>query len=273
MPRAPVPVSNVLRSFEKQFETKIAPLRLAEAWDNVGMLVECPSSVELNSLRILACIDVTNEVVSEAIDKRCNIILSYHPVLFKAIHSLSLSNQLPLLRCIQAGINIFVPHTALDSASGGMNDYLCNIFEKNEKSRIGIRDDPVSGASVGRILSFAHAVPFAEILILLKRSLNLERIRYASPATSSTQVISSIAVCVGSGASVLNGVEADLYLTGEMSHHEILAATAKGRAVVLLDHSSSERPFLPELARRVAMFDGVESISVSVCDVEPIKTA
>lgn len=55
---------------------------------------------------------------------------------------------------------------------------------------------------------------------------------------------SSVAICAGSGSSVLNGVDADVYLTGEMSHHEILAANANGTHVVLCTHDGSERPWL-----------------------------
>ena len=59
--------------------------------------------------------------------------------------------------------------------------------------------------------------------------------------------ISSIAVCAGSGASVFKGVEADLYLTGEMSHHEVLAMVALGRSVILTNHTNTERGFLKDV--------------------------
>ena len=75
--------------------------------------------------------------------------------------------------------------------------------------------------------------------------------------------IKSIAVCAGSGASVFKGVEADLFLTGEMSHvsrtdtfnmraeeqHEVLAVVAKGQSVVLCNHTNTERPYLSRVLR------------------------
>ena len=273
MPRAPSPVSHILKCFVSQFETKIAPLSLAESWDNVGILIECPSAEQLQSLRIIACIDLTNEVISEAIQKKCNMILSYHPILFRPVQSLSCVSHLPLLRCIEGGVNVFSPHTALDAAVGGMNDHLCDVFKGFEKSRVGVRTDNNTGASIGRVLQLTEMVSLDCIIKALKKALKVSQVRYASPHETMEVRVTSIAVCVGSGGSLLAGADADVYLTGEMSHHEILSATSKGRSVILLDHSSSERPFLPELVRRVSELDLVEFVCVSERDIEPIKVA
>ena len=59
--------------------------------------------------------------------------------------------------------------------------------------------------------------------------------------------VSSIAVCAGSGSSVLKGVEADVYITGEMSHHEVLDAVSCRRTVILCEHSNTERGYLLKL--------------------------
>ncbi len=273
MPRAPVPISPILRSFLNDFTTKIAPLELAEKWDNVGFLIETHKSIELESLRILTCIDLTAEVALEAERKKCNMILSYHPVLFKAVHSLSLSQNGPILRCLDANISVFSPHTALDSTEGGMNDFICDIFRDQEVGRDAVRTELQSGANIGRISRLKSSTSLTDIITILKRKLDIPTIRFVCPTSYPGDFrVSSIGVCVGSGASVLSGAPADLYLTGEMSHHEILSAKASGKAVVLLDHSSSERPYLSTLAARVAEFDCVECISVSEADTEPIRS-
>ena len=72
---------------------------------------------------------------------------------------------------------------------------------------------------------------------------------------------------------MLSGAPADLLLTREMTHRDFLATVAKGKSVIMLDHSSSERPFLPELAKRIEQLEGVEFVSVSECDTEPIRIA
>lgn len=272
MPRAPLPVSKVLRAFVDEFEQKIASLSLAESWDNVGVLVETPSAGKLGKLSVLTCIDLTSDVVSEAIDKKCDLILAYHPVLFRPAHSLSMKLQKPILRCVENGINIFSPHTALDTTTGGMNDFIGDIFLPHEESRAGIKPSPIDGFSIGRIINLKNQLSLQDVISLVKSKLSVDRVRYATAMTLTDRNIKSIGICVGSGASVLNGSCSDLYITGEMTHHDILAAKADGKSVILLDHSSSERPFLPTLAEKLSHLQNIQSVSVSEYDVEPIQT-
>ncbi|KAG8683645.1 NGG1 interacting factor [Ceratobasidium sp. 423] len=67
----------------------------------------------------------------------------------------------------------------------------------------------------------------------------------------SERSIRTIAICAGSGGSLLKGVKAHAYLTGEMSHHEVLAAVAQGTSVILCGHSNTERPYLPTLQKKL----------------------
>ena len=89
---------------------------------------------------------------------------------------------------------------------------------------------------------------------------------------SGTQQIRSVAVCAGSGGSVLRGVRADLYLTGEMSHHEVLDAVCRGTHVILCDHSNTERGFLAVVRQRLTekLMNNVEVI-VSETDRDPLE--
>lgn len=85
-------------------------------------------------------------------------------------------------------------------------------------------------------------------------------------------MIKSVAVCAGSGSSVLRGANADLWLTGEMSHHEVLDATHQGSTVVLTDHSNSERGFLKILQPRLQnLFDQEVQVLVSKKDRDPLE--
>jgi len=272
MPQAPVPSSRILREFLFQFEQRIATLKLAEKWDNVGFLIESPRAQSYDKLRVLACIDMTNDVVSEAISRDCNMILSYHPLMFRPIQSISTQSQLHILRCIESGISVFVPHTALDSAEAGMNDYLCDKFIDIQLSRTSISSDPSTGAQVGRIVQFKQPMSIDIVVDILKKSLGIGTVRIATAVSLRGNTVSSIAVCVGSGYSVLKSAVADVFLTGEMPHHDILACKALGISVILLDHSSSERPFIPELVRRISLIECVSSCFQSETDTEPIIT-
>jgi dinuclear metal center YbgI/SA1388 family protein len=272
MPQAPAPSALILREFLFHFEQRIASLRLAEKWDNVGFLVESPKAATYSSLRLLTCIDLTNDVVSEAVSKNCNVIFSYHPVMFRPIQSLSVQAQLPILRCLDSGISVFVPHTALDSSEGGMNDFLADKFLEHQLSRGAVSIDPGTGAQVGRIVRFTRALTLNEVVDVLKKSLRRGNIRVATNWELSEPRISSVAVCVGSGYSVLKDAHADVCLTGEMTHHDILACKAGDMSAILLDHSSSERPFLPDLVKRLSLIECVSSCIQSEADIEPIIT-
>lgn len=83
-----------------------------------------------------------------------------------------------------------------------------------------------------------------------------------------------MAVCAGSGASVLNGVRADLYLTGEMSHHDLLNATQKGIHVILCNHSDSERGFLRVFQNNLQslLLDDKVEVVTSKIDKDPLET-
>ena len=90
--------------------------------------------------------------------------------------------------------------------------------------------------------------------------------------------IASFGVCAGSGASILKDIKApiDLFITGELSHHEALDAIHKGTSIIALNHSNSERGFLKEfketLTQRVSKGSSKPEIIVSMSDVDPLKT-
>lgn len=84
--------------------------------------------------------------------------------------------------------------------------------------------------------------------------------------------ISSVAVCAGSGGSVLRNVVADLYVTGEMSHHEVLHAVYNGTSVILCEHSNTERGYLHELKTKLQECLAKETnIIVTDVDSDPLR--
>jgi dinuclear metal center YbgI/SA1388 family protein len=105
----------------------LAPARLAASWDNTGLLLGRRDQVVH---KILTCLTVTPEVVAEAVDGQVNLIVSHHPVLFKAVKNLSEDSPDgrllgPLLR---ADIAVYSPHTRFDNCIGGINDQLAALF-------------------------------------------------------------------------------------------------------------------------------------------------
>lgn len=103
---------------------QLAPLSLAESWDNVGLLVEPSKSRPVKT--ILLTNDLTDAVMEEAESMSCDLIISYHPPLFRPIKRLVLKDwkQRLAIRALEAGIAVFSPHTSWDSFKGGINDWL-----------------------------------------------------------------------------------------------------------------------------------------------------
>ncbi len=102
---------------------RVAPARLAEPWDNVGLLLgdrAAPCG------RVLVAVDWTAAVLEEALALRVDAVVSYHPPIFDALKRLSADDprQRALLGAAQAGIALLSPHTALDAVKGGVNDWL-----------------------------------------------------------------------------------------------------------------------------------------------------
>ena len=102
---------------------RIAPLHLAESWDNVGLLL---GNVRAPVRQVLTCLTVTPEVVEEAVREKVEMIITHHPLLFKPLQRITAeTNEGSMLLTLAANnIAIYSAHTAYDNASGGINDQL-----------------------------------------------------------------------------------------------------------------------------------------------------
>ncbi|KAL8950710.1 MAG: hypothetical protein Q9222_003269 [Ikaeria aurantiellina] len=110
---------------------KLYPEALADkSFDNTGLLLEAPFDPirrQMNS--VLLTIDLTKAVADEAIERKDCVVVAYHPIIFRGLKSLTLSDcqQQSLLRLALEGISVYSPHTAVDAAPGGLADWLADI--------------------------------------------------------------------------------------------------------------------------------------------------
>ncbi len=113
----------------------IAPLKLAQDWDNVGFLI---GDRQRDITRIMMTIDTTQAVVAEAKRFKADLILAYHPVIWDGLKRITADGATaPIYELIQANIGVFSIHTALDTAAGGINDALASIFPLVDAEPIG----------------------------------------------------------------------------------------------------------------------------------------
>ncbi|NNJ88184.1 MAG: Nif3-like dinuclear metal center hexameric protein [Eudoraea sp.] len=106
---------------------ELAPLANAEDFDNVGLLVGDP---EAQVTGILVTLDTLENVVEEALAKKYNLIVSFHPILFKGLKKITGKNYVErvVIKAIQNGINIYSMHTALDNVAQGVNGRICEVL-------------------------------------------------------------------------------------------------------------------------------------------------
>jgi dinuclear metal center YbgI/SA1388 family protein len=114
---------------------KIVPLNLAQDWDNVGLLIGNPQK---NVKNILLTIDITGDVVAEARKLKTDLIVSYHPVIWDGLKKITSEPPSSTVHeLIRRGIAVFSIHTALDAATGGVNDGLAEIIGISDGKPIG----------------------------------------------------------------------------------------------------------------------------------------
>ncbi len=212
------------------FMETVAPKEGAMEYDNVGLLV---GRREKEVKRILTALDCTLDVVREAKEKECDLILCHHPVMFSGVKKITdETKEGEMLLCaMENNIAIFAAHTNLDFAEGGLNDY---FLEK-----LGYRAIDNIVENEGRIFD-AEGISLKSLCEKIKMTFDIPCLRVAY---TEEREISRCALCTGSGKSLLNEAmeKADCYITGDMGHHEILTALENDCIYIEVSHYDSEK--------------------------------
>ena len=230
----------------------LAPPQLAEEWDNVGLLVQPPLPVD----RVLVALDITQKVIQEAQEKCCQLIVSHHPVIFQPLGRL-LAGE-PAAELLRRGMGAICMHTNLDSAQGGVNDRLCEIFGLTQTQ-------PVAG--MGRMGLLQKPCSAGELAELCQKKLG-GPVQYVPGQNP----ISRLAVLGGAGGDFVQAAYdagADCLLTGEARHHEALLAKRLGIALLAAGHFETEWPVVQVLADRLRGRFADLWVGVSEADASP----
>lgn len=224
---------------------QLAPLSLAEEWDNVGLLVgDRDASVE----RIMTCLTVTPTTVDEACRKGANLIVAHHPLPFrplKTVTSDATAGSL-LLKLIEHRVAVYSAHTAFDSAQAGINQHLALGLNLQEIAPLIPSDDEEVGT--GRCGLADEPQTLRELAERTKAFLGIDQVRLVG---DDGQSCDRVAIACGSGGSFLEVARASqchALVTGEASFHTCLEAEATGVGLVLAGHFASERFALVSLA-------------------------
>ena len=208
-----------------------APPELAESWDNSGWQVFFGND---NTTKVLICLSVTDEVINQAVELGCNLIVSHHPVIFKPIKVIKDSK---LIKAVQRGIQIYSLHTNCDKTNNGTSDL---IAQKLNLKKTAVLNDFV------RVGLAPHEMGLGELISYVKLAFNVERVKLVNNANKTR--IKTIAVCAGAGADFIQEVEKyniDAYITSEVKYHDAL--DSRRAAVLDIGHFESEKPFVEEI--------------------------
>lgn len=225
----------------------IAPVRLAEDWDNVGLLVGDPQRM---AHRVMTCLTVTPKSAAEAIEQDANLVITHHPFPFRSLKRMTTDSTVGRLlwQLIGHGVAIYSPHTAWDSARTGINQQLSEgIGLVNIRPLQPIPDDPDQLGS-GRCGEWAEPHSLADAAERVKQFLSLELVQCVGALDGP---IDRVAVACGSAGLFLEPAcraGCQLLVTGETSFHSCLEAEALGMGIVLPGHYASERFSLEVLA-------------------------
>ena len=234
-----------------------APFRLAENWDNVGLMI---GDLEKDIRRLGISLDPLPEALEEAFRKGCQGLLSHHPLFFKPIRNIDFSSLEGRMihGAVKTDMAVMAAHTNWDSAEGGVNRTLAERLGLGSVSSLVPSETGAGG--LGTVGDLTAAVPVRELLGRMKRVWNLTRIDYYGNLDCS---ILRVALCGGSGGSLWPAAltaEADLYVTADMKYHDLLDCTRAGLPVAAADHGEMERAVMDDLARRLSAFGGLETV-------------
>ena len=234
-------VSDIMKAIES-----VAPLRLQEEYDNSGLQVGLP---EAEVRRVLVTLDITEQVIEEAADKDCQMVVSHHPLIFRPLKNLSYAGLQTekIIECIKGDIAVMSFHTRLDALEGGVNDALAK--------KLGLqRTEPLCG--MARIGYLEKPMRLDDFASLVDRALGCRCIAY-----SGKKEVYKVGLLGGEGKDFAWDAAAagcDTYLTGNAGYNTALDLSDAGINCVEAGHFFTENPVC------YALSDMVRSISPDI---------
>lgn len=250
--------------------SRIAPLRLAESWDNVGLLVGDRTASVTNAM---TCLTITSEVVDEAEADDVDLIVVHHPLPFKPLQRIttdSISGAM-LLRLIRGGVAVYSAHTAFDSAERGINQMWAEKLSLESTSPlIELSEEEDSQTGSGRYGTLPKPMTLQELVRVAADAVRANSPRRVGAAE---RIVKKVAFACGSGGTFLSAARrhgCDALITGEATFHTCLEAEASSIGLGLLGHYWSERFAMERLAETLAIEFPEISVWPSRRETDPI---
>ena len=220
---------------------ELAPLQYAEDFDNVGLLV---GNYTTEVTGVLVALDTLEDTIDEAIANNCNLIISFHPIIFSGLKKLNGNTYVErvVLKAIKNDISIYATHTALDNVKNGVSGKICEILGLQNiqtlipKSNINSKEE----IGMGMIGEFKEEMNEKDFLQFIKTTMKTECVRHSELIE---KPIKKVAVLGGSGSfAIQNAIHsnADAYISADFKYHDFFKAE---KQILLADigHYESEQ--------------------------------
>jgi len=265
-----------------QIIENLAPLSYAYKWDNVGLQL---GSKEDSVTVVLTTLEITEDILDEAIKNNVNMIITHHPMIFSPLKNITKEDMKGKLiyKAIQNNISIYATHTNIDAASGGLNDYIAdrlNIKDTKILEEVGNNiysiEDEESSNGIGRVGRLNDPKTLAELVTEIKEQINIKYIRVAGDLEAT---IENVAVINGSGADLIQSAiykGCQCVITGDVKYHDAQDAISQGINVIDIEHYHSEKFFANFLADYLSDEVRKRGLNVNIIassiDINPFQT-
>jgi dinuclear metal center YbgI/SA1388 family protein len=221
----------------------------------------------------MTCLTVTPNSVEEALRERADLIVTHHPLPFHPLKRLT-TDSTPgrmLLALIGAGIGVYSPHTAFDSAAAGINRQLADGLGLCDIEPLAPQPDTATGIGAGRHGKLKHAMTVSELAGRLKTFLSLPGLHIVGRPE---QTVHRVAVACGAAGMFLERAiaqDCDALVLGETNFHTCLEAEANGVALLLPGHYASERFAVETLAQQIGRHFSELTVWASCDERDPLR--
>jgi len=220
------------------FLDSLSPFELQEKWDNSGLIVG-DFAQEISEVTL--SLDIDEELIRNA--KEGTLFIVHHPLIFSGLKRLDFSkypaNLLQLM--IKKDISLIAMHTNFDKTH--LNRY---VFTKV----LGLEVDEERDF----VLSTKKSFTLQELTKLVKKALGLEQLKLVNPK----EQINGVALTTGAGASLLDFIDVDCFLTGDIKYHDAMKALSEDKMMIDIGHFESEKFFVD------ALKNSLNSLPISV---------
>lgn len=250
------------------------PEGLAESWDNVGLLL---GDTKAPVRKVMTCLTVTPESGAEALALGVDLIITHHPILFRAVKRLIADGPNAVIYSLaRAGVAVYSPHTAFDGAADGINTQIAQRIGLTKILPLRPLPCPIENSAsllgAGRWGVLSHKITTRELAGLVQEKLHS---RATSFVVAGKDSIRKVAIGCGAGMDFLaDAVRSgcDAFITGEGRFHQMLEAQELGISVILAGHYATERFAVETLALRLAAHFPDLSVWASQKETDPLTT-